>query len=110
MKRLSRALLVFALFFSTQISFVTFAQESIFDTSSSSLFSNEDEFLKPEQAFVFNFDQQNNQVSVTFDIAEGYYLYKKQFKFTSENSELANVVLPVVLIMKMNFLVNSKFI
>jgi thiol:disulfide interchange protein DsbD len=95
MKRLSLALLVFSLLFATQTSFVTLAQESIFDTSSSSLFSNEGEFLKPEQAFVFNFDQQNNQVSVTFDIAEGYYLYKKQFKFTSENSELADVALPV---------------
>jgi thioredoxin:protein disulfide reductase len=95
MKKLSRALLVFALFISNQISFVTVAQESIFDTSSSSLFSNEDEFLKPDQAFIFNFDQQNNQIAVTFDIAEGYYLYKKQFKFTSENSELANVVMPI---------------
>lgn len=69
-------------------------QESIFDTSSSSLFSNEDEFLKPEQAFIFNFDQQDNRLSVTFDIAEGYYLYKKQFKFTSENAVISNIDLP----------------
>lgn len=95
MKKLSVFLVVFSLFLVTQISVVTAAQQSIFDTSSSSLFSNEDEFLKPEQAFVFNFDQQNNQVAVTFDIAEGYYLYKKQFKFTGENSELADVALPV---------------
>lgn len=94
MKQLSRALFLFALFFSTQVSFVTFAQQSIFDTSSS-LFSNEDEFLKPKQAFVFNFDQNNSQVAVTFEIAEGYYLYKQQFKFTAENSELAEVVLPI---------------
>lgn len=70
------------------------AQDSIFDTSSSSLFSNEDEFLKPEQAFVFNFYQNNNRVDVSFDIADGYYLYKKQFKFTVENSELAEIELP----------------
>ena len=95
MKKLSYILAVLSLFVSTQLSFVTVAQESIFDTSSSSLFSNEDEFLKPEQAFVFNFDQQNDQVAVTFDIAEGYYLYKKQFKFTAENTELASVILPV---------------
>ena len=69
-------------------------QESIFDTSSSSLFSNEDEFLKPEQAFIFNFDQQDNHLSVSFDIAEGYYLYKKQFKFTSENAVISNIELP----------------
>lgn len=68
------------------------AQESIFDTSS--IFSNDDEFLKPEQAFLFNFNLQNNTVTVTFDIAEGYYLYKKQFKFTGENSEIDEVFLP----------------
>ena len=95
MNQLSRALFVLAFLFSAHISFVTVAQESIFDTSSSALFSNEDEFLKPEQAFVFNFDQNDNQVAVTFDIAEGYYLYKQQFKFTAENSELADVKLPI---------------
>jgi len=83
-----------ALIVIAQVGFSAVAQQSIFDTSSSALFSNEDEFLKPEQAFVFNFDQQNNIVKVSFDIAEGYYLYKKQFKFTSENSEIAEVLLP----------------
>ena len=83
-----------ALIVITQVGFSAVAQQSIFDTSSSALFSNEDEFLKPEQAFVFNFDQQNNIVKVSFDIAEGYYLYKKQFKFSTENSEIAEVLLP----------------
>ena len=95
MNKLSRALLAFALFFSAQMSFAIAAQESIFDVSSSSLFSNEDEFLKPEQAFIFNFDQQNDQVVVTFGITEGYYLYKKQFKFTGENTVISDVVLPI---------------
>ncbi|MEW6990439.1 protein-disulfide reductase DsbD [Colwelliaceae bacterium 6441] len=95
MKNFSTFLFVAALLLLSQISFNSFAQDSIFDTSSSSLFSNEDEFLKPEDAFVFNFDQKNNLVNVSFDIAQGYYLYKKQFKFTSVNSELGNVILPV---------------
>ncbi len=70
------------------------AQQSIFDTSDSSLFSNDDEFLKVDQAFVFNFDQQNNQLHISFDISEGYYLYRHQFKFTSENTRLSAVELP----------------
>jgi len=70
------------------------AQQSIFDTSDSSLFSNDDEFLKVDQAFVFNFDQQNNQLHISFDINEGYYLYRHQFKFTSENTHISTVVLP----------------
>ena len=64
---------------------VSHAQQSIFDTSSSSLFSNDDEFLKVDQAFVFNFDLDKNQLHVNFDISEGYYLYRHQFKFTGEN-------------------------
>jgi thiol:disulfide interchange protein DsbD len=70
------------------------AQDSIFDTSSSSLFSNDDEFLTVEQAFEFNFYQKNDQLQVTFKIAEGYYLYRHQFKFSVENAEIVPVELP----------------
>lgn len=73
---------------------VSKAQQSIFDTSSSSLFSNDDEFLKVDQAFVFNFDQNNNQLHISFDISEGYYLYRHQFKFTNENVLISPVNLP----------------
>jgi thiol:disulfide interchange protein DsbD len=72
----------------------TQAQESIFDTSSSSLFSNDDEFLTVDQAFEFNFHQQGSQLEITFDIAEGYYLYRHQFKFSVENAEIIPVELP----------------
>ena len=70
------------------------AQQSIFDTSSSSLFSNDDEFLLVDQAFVFNFDQQTNLLKISFDISEGYYLYRHQFKFTSNNAKFSAVDLP----------------
>jgi len=73
----------------------SFAQQSIFDISSSSLFSNEDEFLKPDKAFVFNFHQKNEKLAITFDIAPEYYLYKKQFKFRSENADYQSVNLPI---------------
>ena len=70
------------------------AQSSIFDTSSSSLFSNDDEFLKVDEAFTFNFVQQGSQLKVTFDIADGYYLYRHQFKFKAENATITEVELP----------------
>jgi len=70
------------------------AQQSIFDTSDLSLFSNDDEFLRVDQAFAFNFDQQNNQLHIDFDISDGYYLYRHQFKFTSENARISIVELP----------------
>lgn len=74
---------------------ISHAQQSIFDTSSSSLFSNDDEFLKVDQAFSFNFDQQNDQLHIKFDISEGYYLYRHQFKFTADNASYSNIDLPV---------------
>ena len=73
---------------------VSQAQSSIFDTSSASLFSNDDEFLKVDQAFVFNFNQDENKLQVSFDISEGYYLYRHQFKFSSDNAKLSAVDLP----------------
>ncbi|WP_440874959.1 protein-disulfide reductase DsbD [Thalassotalea sp. PLHSN55] len=71
------------------------AQTSLFDSSSSSLFSNDDEFLTVEQAFEFEFYQQENVVTVSFDIEEGYYLYRHQFKFSAENADFTPVELPI---------------
>jgi thiol:disulfide interchange protein DsbD len=71
------------------------AQQSIFDTSDSSLFSNENEFLKPEKAFMLNFSQSENELDINFDIAPGYYLYKKQFKFSSDQASYEQIVLPL---------------
>ena len=71
------------------------AQDSIFDVSSSSLFSNDDEFLKADDAFQFNFNQTGNTVKISFDIAQGYYLYRHQFKFKAENATISEVTLPI---------------
>lgn len=73
---------------------ISHAQQSIFDTSSASLFSNDDKFLKVDQAFSFNFDQQNDQLHISFDINEGYYLYRHQFKFTANNASYSTIDLP----------------
>ena len=70
------------------------AQQSIFDISSASLFSNDAEFLRVDEAFTINFSQQNNQLNLDFDINEGYYLYRHQFTFTSENARFSEIVLP----------------
>lgn len=89
------ALVTFCFITLVTISPKSLAQQSIFDTSASSLFSNEDEFLTPEKAFNFNFDQKNTELNVTFDIADGYYLYKKQFKFNGDNIEFVAPTLPI---------------
>jgi thiol:disulfide interchange protein DsbD len=79
----------------TLVPTITHAQDSIFDTSNASLFSNDDEFLKVDQAFSFNFDQKNDQLHISFDISEGYYLYRHQFKFTDNNVTYSTIGLPI---------------
>lgn len=69
------------------------AQQSIFDTSDT-FFSNDSEFLKVDEAFVFDFYQNKNQLEVSFNVKEGYYLYKHQFKFTPTNAKISDVNLP----------------
>jgi thiol:disulfide interchange protein DsbD len=87
-------LLLSVFFFNNQ----ALAQKSIFDTSSQNLefnsFSNDEAFLKVEEAFVIDITQDDNQLNVIFDIAPGYYLYRHQFKFSGDNSSFSDVVLP----------------
>lgn len=92
MKKLSLFLLVL---FTTVFALVpASAQNSIFDTSSSSLFSNDNEFLKVEEAFIFDYYQSRNKLTISFNVKDGYYLYRHQFKFTGENVEFEAVDLP----------------
>jgi thiol:disulfide interchange protein DsbD len=86
------------LFFITSIHNTAVAQKSIFDTSSKNLvldnFSNDKAFLNVEQAFVVDVSQYNNELSVIFNITEGYYLYRHQFKFSAVNAEFDAITLP----------------
>lgn len=92
MKKLLPLFLILAL-----ISLQNFAAQnttSLFDISSTSSFSNDDEFLPVDQAFSFNFYQDNRQLNINFDIAPGYYLYRHQFKFKGTNSRFTSISLP----------------
>lgn len=52
------------------------------------LFSDEPQFLPVEQAFQFDFNQTEDKLMLSFNIADGYYLYKKQFKTVVKNAEI----------------------
>lgn len=58
------------------------------------LFEEEPVFLPIDDAFAFEFNQVDNKMVVTFDIADGYYLYKKQFKFVTKNAEIGEPQFP----------------
>jgi thiol:disulfide interchange protein DsbD len=48
-----------------------------------------------DKAFIFDFHQQKNKLQVSFNIADGYYLYRHQFKFTTSNATIVPVDLPM---------------
>lgn len=50
--------------------------------------AQEEEFLPPEQAFRFGYEQlSEGTVKLHWDIADGYYLYQKRLKLTDENKQ-----------------------
>lgn len=57
-------------------------------TSLSSIFDDEPQFLKVEEAFIMDFSQQNNELVVNWTIADGYYLYQKQFKTVTKGATI----------------------
>ena len=85
------ALIVSVLCLSQLLSAPAFAQmPSAFDDP----LVDEPQFLDVDQAFVFDFNQQSDTLTLTFDIADGYYLYLKQFKFVSKQAEIGDPTFP----------------
>lgn len=58
------------------------------------LFAEEPEFLQVDQAFQFDFAQQGDQLTLSWKVADGYYLYKKQFKTVAKEAELGAPIFP----------------
>ena len=74
--------------------FTNVASAQLSDNNMEDLFSDEPSFLPVEEAFVFDFSQKGDTLVVRFDIADGYYLYKKQFKVSTKNAMLGEPVFP----------------
>ena len=70
--------------FLSAVAVVAPLQARQFDSDVADLFSDEPEFLPVEQAFIFNFAQQDGKLVLSWEIAEGYYLYKKQYKYVEK--------------------------
>lgn len=50
---------------------------------------SQETFLKVDQAFVFDFDQQGSTLFIGWDITPGYYLYKKKVEIVAKGAEIA---------------------
>jgi thiol:disulfide interchange protein DsbD len=64
------------------------------DVSPQTLFQDTPSFLKVDQAFQMDFEQSGNELIVKWDIAQGYYLYKKQFSIEADGALLGEPVYP----------------
>jgi len=58
------------------------------------LFSQSPKFLPIEQAFKFNFSQQQDRVIIRWNVSDGYYLYKDKFKLSSPTTTIDKITMP----------------
>lgn len=82
----------FILSFFVFLNFNAFAQQA--NDPLADLFSDEPEFLPVDEAFQFDFFQNGDKLQLSWQIAEGYYLYKKQFKTVTKNATLGEPSYP----------------
>lgn len=58
-------------------------------------FTSAEDFLDPEEAFKVSAKMaEPGMAEVTFTIADGYYLYRERFKFSSDDAKLGDIVMP----------------
>ncbi|MFQ3198023.1 MAG: thiol:disulfide interchange protein DsbD [Paraglaciecola sp.] len=89
MKFIRTVLLLLAVSLANVVTCVAQTSEPLGD-----FFADEPVFLKVDEAFQFDFSQQDDKLIVTWQIADGYYLYKQQFKTVVDRAELGEPVFP----------------
>ena len=85
-------MLFFALFLSALIP--VSAQQSATPSVLAAL-NQDNQFLPVEQAFVFDFRQNGNELELSWTIAEGYYLYKEKIKLVGVAVSFSHPTMPV---------------
>lgn len=86
-----RLCIALVLCLSSVVSTASHAQS--FDLNNDDPFAQQ-QFLPVEEAFRFDFRQQNDQLQLSFTIADGYYLYQHRFQFDTEVPLAATPTLP----------------
>lgn len=52
------------------------------------------QFVPADRAFVFDFQQNQHDMNLTWQVKDGYYLYRKQISITPSQADIAEVKLP----------------
>ncbi|AYA39318.1 protein-disulfide reductase DsbD [Xenorhabdus nematophila] len=81
---MKRILMLFLLF--SSIALAPGKASALFEQPGKSL------YLPAAQAFMFDFQQKENQLTLSWDIKPGYYLYRKQFSIIPKQASLGNPV------------------
>ncbi|WP_439098871.1 protein-disulfide reductase DsbD [Bowmanella dokdonensis] len=84
-----KTLRFFPLFLIVLFSSLAHAQDPL-----AGLLDDQPTFLPVDEAFRFDFRQQDDELILSWQIAEGYYLYKKQFKTVVKGAELGEPLYP----------------
>jgi len=65
------------------------AQNALFGANSNT------QFVPVDQAFSFDFQQKDNQLTLSWQIRPGYYLYRQQLKISPQQAQLGTITLPI---------------
>ncbi|WP_394201384.1 protein-disulfide reductase DsbD [Shewanella waksmanii] len=66
----------------------------IFSSNKFSFLKDEPKLMPVDEAFVFDFEQQGNQVKVSWVIADGYYMYRDKLEFEADGAKIGEIQLP----------------
>ncbi|HFQ5298802.1 TPA: protein-disulfide reductase DsbD [Vibrio vulnificus] len=65
---------------------------ALFGNNQTSTFgSGSNDFVPVDQAFPFNFFQQDHRITLDWQVKEGYYLYQQRLSFSAENVVLGDI-------------------
>lgn len=67
------------------------------------------QFVPADQAFTFDFQQNQHDLNLTWQIKDGYYLYRKQIRITPEHAKIADGSCRKASGMKMSFTAKARF-
>lgn len=67
------------------------------------------QFVPADQAFAFDFQQNQHDLNLTWQIKDGYYLYRKQIRITPEHAKIAGRSCHKASGMKMSFTAKARF-
>lgn len=68
--------------------------EDVFNNSKFNFLNDEPTLMSVDEAFIFDFKQEGNQLKVSWVIADGYYMYRDKLKFQTDGAQLDEISLP----------------